>query len=725
MGEEGLAGVKYRFEKMRWLLVLLVCLPVAIFLVFDRQSREHEIENAGARLKAFAQLHAEQSSRALAAIDALGQEVATELVREGDWRAWPEGRGHELLKARKSQTLPQLRDIAVFDAQGVQRLHSTFLPAEPIRIVDRPYFGVLRDGARRALWGPYKGRNSGLMTYAIAHRIERNGEFGGVVLIAVELAYFQSFCWNSKHDEDLQAFIVNAGGTIVAECRPPGEFLSGHSGVGTAVTAQLPAQMPSTSWSVEQDRLPEHGVLMSVRPISHFPDLSVVAVLPEAIALRDWETDRTRNAIVLGVSLLLMLAGLRLIFVQIKRQNRIERQLQADIEKRRETEVRLQNLIDTTSDWVWEVNENGVYTYASPKVASLFGHAPEEVLGKTPFDFMPPDEAARVGALFGGILANRQPIIRLENVNRHREGHLIVIETSGVPIFDAAGNFRGYRGMDRDITERKRAEAELRDSHEKLERLVEERTRDLVDAKERAESAILAKSTFLTNMSHELRTPMHAIMGMTTLARRGIQDAKTLGYLDKAEKASERLLHIIDDILNVAAFESEGQTVGAERLTLDQVFNAVSSRVAGRAEEKKLPFSVELPEALGQLPLLGDIRHLCQVLDNLAGNAVKFTGHGGVICRVILLGESDGLMHLRFEVCDTGIGIAASDVERLFKPFEQVDGSMTRQYGGTGLGLAISERLVHLMGGEIGVSSQPGVGSTFWVTLGLKRAEPV
>ncbi|MBI3391921.1 MAG: PAS domain S-box protein [Nitrospirae bacterium] len=134
-----------------------------------------------------------------------------------------------------------------------------------------------------------------------------------------------------------------------------------------------------------------------------------------------------------------------------------------------ESEERFRNLVESTSDWVWEVNEDGFYTYASPKVRDLLGYEPEEVIGKTPFDLMPPEEASRVAEIFSRVAACREPFASLENVNRRRDGRLVVLETSGVPFFDADGRFRGYRGIDREITERKKAEARLKESEAKFQ----------------------------------------------------------------------------------------------------------------------------------------------------------------------------------------------------------------------------------------------------------------
>ncbi len=145
----------------------------------------------------------------------------------------------------------------------------------------------------------------------------------------------------------------------------------------------------------------------------------------------------------------------------------------------RESEERFRALVETTSDWVWAVDQNAFYTYASPKVTELLGYEPKEVIGKTPFDLMPPEEAERIARVFGDIARSRRPFAALENVNLHKDGHRVVLETSGVPILDAAGNLLGYRGIDRDITERKRAEQALREAQETLERRVQERTAEL------------------------------------------------------------------------------------------------------------------------------------------------------------------------------------------------------------------------------------------------------
>jgi PAS domain S-box-containing protein len=330
--------------------------------------------------------------------------------------------------------------------------------------------------------------------------------------------------------------------------------------------------------------------------------------------------------------------------------------------------------------------------------------------------------------------------------NRAKNGSIYWVDTTIVPFLDELGKPYQYVAIRYDITSRKETEEALRVARDELEARVEERTTKLAEAnadlqgqirerkraeegmvraREMAEGANRAKSEFLANMSHEIRTPMNAVIGMTELLLNTELTRRQREYAQTIRTSGENLLAIIDDVLDFSKIEAGEMRLEHIDFDLGRVVDDVALLAAERAYAKGLELA-NLVERDVPTALRGDPGRIRQILTNLLGNAIKFTEQGEVVLRTSLLEEVNGTAVLRFEVRDTGIGISREQQERLFRPFTQADASTTRRYGGTGLGLEISRQLVKLMGGEIGVESELGVGSTFFVTLPLtKQLVPV
>src|SRR6185503_3996940 len=332
----------------------------------------------------------------------------------------------------------------------------------------------------------------------------------------------------------------------------------------------------------------------------------------------------------------------------------------------------------------YEVDLRGNFTLANRALCEIFGYTEAEMFGMNNREYTDEANARVVFKSFNEVFRTGQPASGVEYEITNSAGNRIFVETSVTLIRDSNGEPSGFRGTLRDISERKRAEAELR------------------RAKHAAEAGSQAKSEFLANMSHEIRTPMNGIIGMTELALDTQLSIEQREYLDLVKLSADSMLGVINDILDFSKIEAGKLELDPVAFDLQEISGDTMKTLALRAEQKGLELTCyvqpEVPTAL-----IGDSGRLRQVLVNLIGNAIKFTEHGEINVEVSSEKQTGEDLLLHFMVRDTGIGIPVEKQEVIFEAFAQADGSTNRRYGGTGLGLTISSQLVAMMGGRIWV----------------------
>ena len=347
----------------------------------------------------------------------------------------------------------------------------------------------------------------------------------------------------------------------------------------------------------------------------------------------------------------------------------------------------------------------GIITYVNDKFCTLSGYRREQLIGKK-HSLINSNNQPKGYLRKMFLTVSKGGVWHDEVCNQAKDGNSYWVDTTIVPLYDADHKVSGYTSISTDITQQKEIMIKL------------------VKANKLAGDANTAKSQFLANMSHEIRTPMNGVIGMTGLLLDTPLNKQQFDYATTTRRSAESLLTIINDILDFSKVEAGQLELETFDFDLDVLLQDLAADMANSATEK----GIELicPANVTNHPwFIGDPGRIRQIITNLLSNALKFTPKGDVSVRYSCIKSNNGRSLLRFEVTDTGIGMSDELQEQMFDRFSQADGSTTREYGGTGLGLAISKQLVELMGGEIGIISTLGVGSTFWFTLDLANASVV
>ncbi len=374
-------------------------------------------------------------------------------------------------------------------------------------------------------------------------------------------------------------------------------------------------------------------------------------------------------------------------------------------------ERKFRDLVEQSSDWILETDLNGKIVYSNPRAKELTGYDLNEIVGSSLFSFMDPDEAGKQIERLFDIAARQAPFYQLEVTILHKDGHPLIFESNGRPVFNEQGQLKGYRGIAREVTGRKRAEHEL------------------MQAKEKAEQANLAKSRFLAKMSHEIRNPMNVIMGSNEILSSTSLSPTQKEWAEMLRVSAESLLAMINDVLDYSRVEDGKLNLNQFQFDLYSEVESVISSFDDQASEKGLQLSFN---AEGNLPrkVIGDPDRLRQVISKLVENAIKFTRKGEVTA-ILKPAETKmewsennqqpgycGVFPVQFSVRDDGIGMAPEQVDSLFQNNYRADEQKSSgEYKGPGLGLALSKKLVELMGGSIGVKSTLNIGSAFYFTI--------
>jgi signal transduction histidine kinase len=606
---------------------------------------------------------------------------------------------------------PELEGLRVLDRDGNARYGRDVPLAPLVNFADREYFQKLRDHPEMGLLvsRPYAGRLSNRWGIAISRAlVDPDGRFLGIVSAILSTASFEKIGKDIELGANGLAGIRSADMTLIH-----GYPLSrrGTQEIGVrSVSPDLEALIRSGQHEGEYISHRADGVerMASVRKVGAYP-LFVIVGLASEDYLGDW---LQRARMVGGLASVAILIGILL-----------SRWLLRSGRHLHDAEALWRFALHGSAQGVWDWDIANGEAFLSDRSRELMGlkNGDARVDPEDWWKRVHPEDVKGFRQAVGRHLRGDTRAIEYEfrTPRPNGSGYVWVLSRGMVVDRDESGRPTRMIGTHTDVTQRKLAEIELVARGNQVEQLNRQLARRAVDA----ETVTRAKDAFLRNVTHELRTPLHQIQGALDLIRRDVTDERPRKWIEMAWGSSKHLQNLIDQTLNAAS-------IGAGTLTLEtvafaprRVVEEVGHLMAAAARAKGLMLQVE-PDLRAPESLMGDPDRLAQALLNYVDNAIKFTQQGSITVRSQVLSTDAGGARMRFEVRDTGMGIAEADRSKLFRPFTQVDDSTTRRFGGMGIGLSNSREIARLMGGETGVESLPGQGSTFWLTAYFQWAEP-
>ncbi|HUL95697.1 MAG TPA: response regulator [Usitatibacter sp.] len=615
------------------------------------------------------------------------------------------------------------RDLAVVNKEGRRVLAvGGTIPGD---VSTEEYFIAQRDGRSRATFvgRPSQDPRSGKWAIPVSRRIDNaDGTFGGVVVATIDAARFTRFLRRVDLGSDGIVALVGVDG--FARVRETARAVSfGQDMRESTLFRELPRR--STGDFAGEGKLDGVRRFYSFRTLAHFP-LVIIVGISQAEALAPFHARELNYilAAVLGTALIAaFIAG---IAAALRRQKR-------SMDLLAEAQSRYQEIFDNTRDciFVLVITPEGRFRIEgfNPAEEAATGLSLEASVGRFVEEVLPKPLAQTLDANYRrclelGVPINYEETLDLPRGRRH-------FDTTLIPIRDHGDGLRRIVGVAHDITTRKESEDAIRGLKDSLEARVRERTAELAVAneelarqKERAELASKAKGAFLATVSHEIRTPINGLLGALELLGQARLERADAELLAAARASGNTLLALLNDLLDMAKIEAGRVELVCAPHSLQAIVERTMSTHRVNARRKGLQIRSSIDALAPEWVLIDDLR-VTQILGNLVSNAIKFTSKGDVSLDVAVLGQRPGACRLRFRVADTGAGMDAATLERLFRPFEQ--GAAGRNAGGTGLGLAISHGLAELMGATISFQSAPGSGTIadFELEVSPAQREPV